>query len=154
MARQFSAPWSTSVRVVTAATLLLCIGVGVTAGAVGAAVCAAVVVLGAAFAVRGYSVEDGYLLIHRPGWTTRLPLARLRAAEVAPGAMAGSIRTFGIGGLFASVGHFRNAALGAYRAYATDSARAVVLRFEGGPVVVTPDRPADFVAALGAPAVA
>lgn len=124
----------------------------VAAEGLGALAAAALVAATAAFSVRGYSVDGETLLVHRLGWTTRFDLSRLTRAEFSPGATAGSMRTFGNGGLFAFVDHFRNAALGPYRAFATDGARTVVLDFATGRgterIVVTPDRPAEFVAAL------
>jgi hypothetical protein len=98
-----------------------------------------------AFSVWGYSVRDGQVLVHHPGWTTRLDLADLQAVEATPGIMRGSTMTFANGGLFGFVGHFRNDALGAYRAYATKGENAVVLHLPEDTVVVTPGDPAAFV---------
>ena len=81
---------------------------------------------------------------------SRFDLNLVASADYSPGATLGSVRTFGIGGLFGFVGHFRNAFLGPYRAYATDPANAVVLRLGREVVVVTPERPAEFVAAIEA----
>ncbi|MCA9572726.1 MAG: hypothetical protein KC656_33030, partial [Myxococcales bacterium] len=72
----------------------------------------------------------------------------LVSAEHDPTAIRASIRTFGNGGLFSVSGWFANRALGAYRAYLTNTADTVVLRFRDGVVVVSPDAPRDFVAAL------
>ena len=152
MTAHFSAPWSLRLALVTASLLAVLACAAVAAEGFGALALAAIVLATAAFSVRGYSVVGEELLVHRVGWTTRLDLSRLTRAEFSPGATAGSLRTFGNGGLFAFVGHFRNAELGWYRAYATDGARTVVLDFvttRGTErVVVTPDRPAEFVAAL------
>ena len=150
MNQHFSAPWSRKLALLAVAFLAI-IGVAAfEADGLVAAGFAGVVVLCAAFSVRGYSVAGETLLVHRLGWATRFDLGRLRGAEFSPGATLGSIRTFGIGGLFAFVGHYRNATLGAYRAFATDDARTVVLDFGTERVVVTPDRPAEFVAAVTA----
>ena len=102
------------------------------------------------YSVRGYSVKDGRLFVHRFGWAKRFDLATLSEAAYEPGAMQGSVRTWGIGGVFGFIGHFRNGVLGPYRAYATDPARTVVLKFGGKTVVVTPEHPAEFVAAVQA----
>jgi hypothetical protein len=72
----------------------------------------------------------------------------LISAEIDPVAVEGSMRIFGNGGFFAFTGLFRNRKLGSYRAYATDSKKAVVLRWPGRTVVVTPDDPQKFVAAI------
>jgi len=109
---------------------------------------AGILIVPLVFSVQGYAVRDGQLLVHRLGWATRFDLADLRRVEIAPGIMRGSLMTFGNGGLFGFVGHFRNDALGAYRAYATKSEAAVVLYLEGEPVVVTPGDPAAFVEAV------
>ncbi|MCQ3829588.1 hypothetical protein HXX02_09015 [Microbulbifer elongatus] len=101
-------------------------------------------VLSAAFAVRGYQLEDKHLYIVRLGWRSRLCLAQLQAVTVDSAAMDGSIRLFGNGGLFAYLGLFRNSKLGRYRAYATDTARSVVLHLPTRTVVVTPDNPSEF----------
>jgi len=102
------------------------------------------------FAIRGYSVHQGKLLIHRLGWATTYDLANLTSAEVSPGATVGSVRALGIGGLFGFVGHFRNAVLGSYKAYATNELNTVVLGFSGEKIVVTPDDPLQFVDAVQA----
>ena len=149
--RSFRAPWGTSLWVIT-------IGVGGGLG-VGMVVSelpgvqvllAGILIVPLVLSVRGYAVRDGQVLVHRLGWTTGFDLADLRSVEVAPGIMRGSLMTFGNGGLFGFVGHFRNDDLGAYRAYATKKENAVVLRLDGGPVVVTPDEPAAFVDAVEA----
>ena len=72
----------------------------------------------------------------------------LPSAEADPVALKGSIRLAGNGGLFAFCGWFRNSKLGVYRAFCTDLAHAVVLRFPDRTVVVTPDQPDKFVAAI------
>jgi hypothetical protein len=100
------------------------------------------------FMIRGYRLTAQTLLVQRLGWQTALSLDDLQSAEVDPEAMRRSLRTFGNGGLFCVAGHFWNRKLGAYRAFATDPQRAVVLRFSNRTVVVTPDRPETFVAMI------
>ncbi len=68
----------------------------------------------------------------------------------APTAMAGSLRIAGNGGLFSFTGWFWSRRLGRYRAFVTDPARSVVLKFSDRTVVVSPDVPEEFVAALRA----
>lgn len=109
----------------------------------------AVIVLGALpFMVRGYTVTSRELEIHRLGWTTRIPLAGLRDASARPGVMRGSWRLWGNGGIFAIHGWFSNAALGRYRAFVTDTRRTVVLTWPDRIIVVSPDDPGRFVAAV------
>ena len=64
-----------------------------------------------------------------------------------------AFRTLGIGGPFAFVGRYWSRRLGGFTAYATDRSRSVVmLRWPGRTVVVTPDDPGTFVAAVEAAA--
>lgn len=104
----------------------------------------------ALFAVRGYELRMGGLIVRRPLWETNVTLEGLAEVEVNPEAMRGSLRLFGNGGLFAFAGWFRNRRLGMYRAFVGDPARSVVLRFPKRTVVVAPDRPEEFAAAVKA----
>ena len=103
-----------------------------------------VVVCTAPFMVRGYSIAGGVLIIHRLGWDSQVSLEGLVSATPDPEAMKNSLRLWGNGGLFAFCGLFRNPKLGDYRAYATDPARSVVLKFRDRLVVVTPNDPERF----------
>lgn len=150
MPQHFAAPWSLKLKLLTLALGGLLLYVATQTGPVGSAAIVGVLVLCMALSVRGYSVVGGQLLVHRLGWASRFDLGILTSADYSPGVTLGSVRTFGIGGLFGFVGHFRNAVLGPYRAYATDPANAVVLRLGHDVVVVTPERPAEFVAAIEA----
>jgi len=110
---EFSAPWSRSVRLLTAV---------------------AVTVLA--------SVTLASLLITpRLPLPVRVALvgAPLLVLLLAPEGMRGSLRLLGNGGLFAICGWFWNRRIGRYRAYATDPERAVLLRYrDGTKVVLTP----------------
>ena len=105
----------------------------------------AVILLCALFTVRGYSIVSNYLVIDRLFWKTNVSLRELRSVKFDPTATHRSIRTFGNGGFFSFTGYFRNKELGSYRAFMTDRRRAVVLRFPSSVIVVSPDRPEDFV---------
>ena len=95
--------------------------------------------------VRGYSIANNTLLVHRPFWKTHVPLRELRSVKFDPTATHRSIRTFGNGGFFSFTGYFRNKELGSYRAFMTDRRRTVVLRFPSSVIVISPDRPENFV---------
>jgi hypothetical protein len=148
--QHFFAPWSTRLKVMTVALVLICLVAAYTVKGWGSLVILAIVLIAATFAIRGYSVIDGRLLIHRLGWSTKFDLSRLTSVEVSPGATMGSIRTMGIGGLFGFVGHYRNEILGTYKAYATNEFNTVVLDFDGEKIVVTPDKPEEFAEAVEA----
>lgn len=148
MREHFFAPWSTRLKLMTGGlAAILIVAAAVTAGP-GSLVILAILLVAAAFAIRGYSVMDGRLLIHRLGWSNKFDLSELVSAEVSPGATMGSLRTMGIGGLFGFVGHSHNEILGSYKAYATNEFNTVVLVFGDETIVVTPDDPEEFVEAV------
>lgn len=147
--KEYTAPWSTSLIVVSSVATLICIGAAISVAWSGrpwmALLPLAIVCGGILFTIRGYAVTPDALLVHRLLWTTRLPLSGLHSAQIEPEAMRRSIRTFGNGGLFSFNGWFRNTTLGAYRAFVTDPHRAVVLHFARRTVVVSPSASEDFV---------
>jgi hypothetical protein len=100
------------------------------------------------FIVTGYSLRDGMLLIHRPGWDYKVPLADFVSAEFAPRVTAGSIRLFGNGGMYSFTGLYRNSRLGNYRAFWNDQRRTVVLTFRKRKLVISPEFPEAFVAEI------
>lgn len=157
---RFGAPWSASVKWITmlAVAGLVCVaifgvsqledvGSGTSILYVLATVVlpALVLVVSACWMIRGFVVTGEMILVERLGWQSKLDLKDLVSVTADPEAMDRSLRTFGVGGLFCFCGRFRNKSLGAYRAYATDPKRSVVLKFQNQTVVVTPDRPDDFV---------
>ena len=150
MREHFYAPWSTKLKLTTGAFAAILVVAAVVAGGWGSAVIVGILMVVAAFAVRGYSVMDGKLLIHHLGWANKFDLSKLSKAEVSPGVTMGSARTMGIGGLLGFVGYFRNEILGSYKAYATNEFNTVVLVFGNETIVVTPDDPEAFVEAVRA----
>jgi len=100
------------------------------------------------FVIRGYIITDDAILIRRLFWSTRYERVFLKSAEVLPNAMKGSIRTCGNGGAYSFTGWYWSRRLGAYRAFVNDLNRTVVLRFSMRTIVISPDDPQDFVAAL------
>jgi len=153
----FSAPWSRSLRLTTAGSVVVLLMVLVTGLLAGprhlpvweaAMVGLPLVVLLAAlpFIVRGYVLTEGHIEVLRLGWSTLLPLAGLVAVSGDPEGLRGSVRVFGNGGLFSISGCFWNRRIGRFRAYATDPSRAVLLRYQDGKkVVVTPDDVQHFI---------
>lgn len=146
--KNFGAPWSTGLKLITLSIAVLCLVLSYLFGLIGSIVAWVSFGIGASFMIRGYSVSGRTLFVHRLGWAKKFDLSGLTDVSHSPGAMVGSIRTFGNGGLFGYIGRFQNATLGSYKAYATDPSRSVVMYFGEGTIVVTPDRPAEFVAAV------
>lgn len=100
------------------------------------------------YCVRGFRVTPDELVIRRLVNETRIPLAGFERAEHNPQLLLNARRRFGNNGLFAFVGMFHNEALGAFRMYATDPNKAVIVRFADQVVVVTPADPDKFMQVL------
>jgi hypothetical protein len=155
--KQYDAPWSTSLIVISVLTIIVCLGASAGVWLSIAAThpppklgCLAFMPLAllfgtALFTIRGYSISSDSILVHRLLWQTVLPRAGLESAQVEPDAMRGSIRTFGNGGAFSFTGFYYNKRLGSYQAYVTNPRRAVVLRYANRRVVLSPATPEDFV---------
>ena len=152
--KTYAAPWSTSLIVISSLTTLLLVAIierMVWRGAhhpwtiiflVG------ILAVAALFAIRGFSITQDAIVVHRLLWNTRVPLAELKWAKFVPNATEKSIRTFGNGGLFSFSGFYHNKTLGTYRAWITDSKQTVVLAFPKRTVVISPVPPDDFVQEL------
>jgi len=147
-----SAPWSSSLKGIPLVATGICVGVGFLlaardgpAGRLGVWLMVWLVGGALLFTVRGYLIGGDAIRVRRLFWSTRLPLAGLKAVEADPRAMEGSFRVFGNGGFFAFSGRFHNERLGQFRAYVTHPAKAVVLRYEDRTVVVSPSVPEEFV---------
>ena len=149
---RFGAPWSREVRVHTVVfTLIMGIPAALNLARghyVIGLLLLGILLLCVSQAVRWYELSPRELRIRRLWWETRWPLEGLTAATIQPQVMDNSWRTWGNGGVGGFTGRFSGSGLGSYRAYVTDASRTVVLKTRRGPVVVSPDRPDDFVAAL------
>ena len=110
----------------------------------------AVIAVAALFLIRGYRLDERGLHVERLLWADRIPLTTLRRAWPDSQAMSRSLRLFGNSGFFCIAGLFTNRKLGRYRAFATDPQRAVVLQGAERTIVVTPDEPLRFLAAVEA----
>lgn len=157
-----AAPWNAFLKGISITVTLLLLGICLSVAVfvpsqtlpplrIGVIAAPLLILLAAAlFVVRSYALRDGTLHVRRLLWTTRVAVGGLREASIDPQAGAGSLRLFGNGGLFSFSGWFRNARLGRYRAFVTDWQQAVVLRTDGGVVVLSPADPAGFVRDLQA----
>ena len=92
-----------------------------------------------------YRLTRDELLVERRNRHTRFALAGLTDATVDPAAMAWSLKVAGNDGVGAITGWYWNKRLGRFRALVTDRRRAVVLRWPGRCLVVSPERPEEFV---------
>jgi hypothetical protein len=151
---EFRAPWSANLRTMTVMAVGFMALVMLAAIVARPPLLAAVLLIAlpliivastVAGRVRGYTLTDDAITIHRGSWDTRLPLAGLRSVSGDVDAMRGSIRVLANGGIFSFTGRFWNSKLGWYRAFATDPSRAVVLRYAKRTIVITPHDPQHFI---------
>ena len=107
--------------------------------------------LAGAFAesVRGYTLTEDAITVHRGFGKTRLPLAGLRSVAGNADAMRGSVALWGSPGIFAISGRFWSRTLGWHRAFVTDRSRAVVLRYVDRTIVISPHDPQQFIMRAG-----
>ena len=155
MIAEFRTPWSRLLIVLSLFVTLVCVAVGLAAARfggvgriLGSGVPAVLLAGTALFTVRGLALTDDTLIVRRLGWVSELPLAGIQSVESLPGAMSGSIRLLGIGGLFSFSGLYWNKRLGRYRAYVMDQNRTVIIRWEKATAVVSTEDPDALVAAL------
>ena len=155
--RRFQAPWGRALWITSVAVTVICLAISGTSlwrtgypSSLGelTGILPLLIILGAApFAIRGYQIADGALVVERLFWGTRISLEGLVSATSESRAMHGSIRTFGNGGMYSISGWYWSRSLGAYRAFVTDLNRTVVLRFRNRTVVISPAEPDKFAAA-------
>jgi len=149
---RYKAPWSATLIIVSSLATIIClfmvfsISRFVHRALLIANLLPLIVILGALpFIIRGYIVTPDAILVRQLFWVKRLPLKDLLSANFELDAMRGSIRTFGNGGMFSFTGLFRNKSLGGYRAFVTDQHRTVVLRYSDRTIVISPEKPEEFV---------
>jgi hypothetical protein len=158
-AQVFASQWARSLRGLTILSLAILVVLVVLALAVGPSgnaawiaviLIPAILVLAAVsfFTIRRYEVRPGVLLVKRLGGTTRVDLAGLESVEADPQALDDVRRTFGDGKPSLFFNTYDSPRLGKLEAFGKQEPQAVVLRFPGRTVVVTPAEPQRMVEAL------
>ena len=147
---RFNAPWDLLLIVITILVLSLLISISFYTQSLAPVILNSLIILFAAsFGVYGYRIEGSSLKIIRLGWSKEIQLFDIKEIDFKPQAMRGSIRTWGIGGLFDYIGYFRNRTLSSYKAYATHRKKTVVITTNRNEqIVVTPDSPEEFVQSM------
>ena len=99
------------------------------------------------FSPKGYSVQDGQLVIYRPFHNKFYETAGIQTVSiVAKEELKWSMRVFGVGGFFGYFGLFRNSRYGTMIWYASRRDQYVVIeRSNERALVLTPDDPNSFV---------
>ncbi len=101
------------------------------------------------FSVRAYELTEVELIIHRPLKNKVIFLNEIENVKTMEKGLKGTIRTFGVGGLFGYFGRFYSLKIGATTWYATKRKGMVLLGLRNGiKLVVTPDNVTDFVREL------
>ena len=100
------------------------------------------------YAPKSFSVSRSGVVVNRLVLPVLIPMAGIREVRRATAAdLSGSIRTFGVGGLFGSYGSYYSKTLGSYKLYATNSDHAVIV-IADKTYVLTPDQPLEFIAMI------
>jgi hypothetical protein len=97
-----------------------------------------------------YIILDELLVIHRPLLDIKIALTEIENIVVLDSQeLKGTIRTFGVGGLWGYWGRFANSRIGAMKWYATRMNNAVLITTGNNKkIVLTPDDPELFVEKL------
>lgn len=158
--RSFAAPWDRTLRRVTLIVALVCLGLTASLWPViqsegpdsihfwGGLLPVFIVVAAAVSAVRAYRLAGDELVIERLLWNRRLHLGNLRSVHRAPQLLHQSRTVLANSGFFGFMGWFRHAEAGGFRAWVTDPARTLLLRFDDQAIAISPGSTAAFIAAL------
>jgi hypothetical protein len=147
----FSAPYDRTTKIIST---IVCLGLLAVMFAVHSIALGClslfVMFLGYAYSPRRYALEGRAIVVTRLIGTVRIPLDDVREARKATADdFRGCIRLWGSGGLFGYYGLFSTAKLGKSTWYVTDRSNAVVLITAAKTILVSPDVPDGFLAAVG-----
>lgn len=156
----FAAPWSRTLRLVTLMIALVCLALTASLWPViqsegpgsmhfwGGLLPVMIIALAGVFAVRGYRLEGDELIVERPLWASRFPLATLESVQPQPQLMNASRSVLGNNGFFGFMGLFKHPQAGAFRALVTDPERVLLLNFRERALAISPADGDRFLAAL------
>lgn len=102
---------------------------------------AAVVTICYGLHTQKYVIGNGMLLIHRPVKNVSFPTADIQQTKILePNEMTGTIRAFGVGGLFGYFGKFYNRKFGFMTFYTTQRKNRILIQFKSGKkIIISPD---------------
>jgi hypothetical protein len=151
---QFSASYDRTTKIIST---VVCLGLLAIVFAVRNPILAVLALLilavSIAWSPRGYRIEGRMLLVHRLAGTVRIALAGIREARrTTPEDLRGCIKLMGSGGLFGYYGLFSTSKLGKSTWYMTNRTKSVVLISDAKTVLLSPDDPESFLAAIQAAA--
>ncbi len=113
-------------------------------------VCLLIYFLAFAFRPVNYVVTKDELIVRRPLLNVHIKRADIKSVElIDKNKIRGSIRTFGVGGLFGYYGRFANFSLGRMTWYATRRDKPVLVKTtDDKKIIFTPNDPGKFVTEL------
>jgi len=113
-------------------------------------VCLLIYFLAFAFRPVNYVVTKDELIVRRPLLNVHIKRADIKSVElIDKNKIRGSIRTFGVGGLFGYYGSFANSSLGRMTWYATRRDKPVLIKTtDNKKIIFTPNDPDKFVTDL------
>lgn len=101
------------------------------------------------YSIVKYKVLSDKIIVQRPFDSVSIPTSGLTGRRIEKKDIRQSIRTFGIGGVFAYTGTFWNSKFGSMTWYVTDMDKAVLLTdSRSNKTIVSPDDAEKFIAAL------
>ena len=147
--KYYKAHWGGRLVSLTVVQTALCLGVAVYGsrhGHGGLCLAALALTIGCAlFSILGYTITPDAILVHRPFWATRLPLAGLQSAQTGPRGRSWRSIFIGNKGFFFFGGWSYVPGGGLYRIYVTDPNQKVLLHYSNRKVMVSPCAPEQFV---------
>jgi len=112
--------------------------------------CLLIYFLAFAFRPINYVVTKEEIIVRRPILNVHIKRTDVRSAElIERNKITGSIRTFGVGGMFGYYGNFVNFSVGRMTWYATRKDKTVLVKTKDNKkIIFTPDDPDKFVSEL------
>lgn len=152
--QDFSASYDSATKIISA---IACIVLIVLAAAINTPIPAIigvlVIAIAYAYSPRGYSIQNGAIVVKRLIGNTNIPLDGLRAIRACTkDDFSGCVKLCGSGGLFGHYGLYRTSKLGACSWYMTNRRNAVVAIAERKTAVFSPDDVDGFITAIKATA--
>lgn len=95
-----------------------------------------------------YQLTDQHLIIHRMSGDVKIERSQINSLQLlAREKLKGTIRTFGVGGLFGYYGKFTNSTIGRMTWYATRMDKAILIEtIANKKIIITPDEPEKMIA--------
>jgi hypothetical protein len=110
----------------------------------------AIYLIAVLFRPLNYNLTTNHIIINRPLTRVKIDRNEIKSIErISDDKLDGTIRTFGIGGLFGYWGNFANAKIGKMTWYATRRNHAILIQtVTNKKIILTPDEPEKFISAF------